>query len=327
MIATSLHYGMKDPMVDGPVIAETQKLWHDTPGLLSTILILGYLIGVFQNRAKIRAGELIWMAFAAALLWKMARFAPVFAIAAAPVFAITRVKMPDRALANPAIRVSLAAILVIGMARVAMVFPRTSVPIEQWLNRNGPDSPNYPCAAADFVAANVRNAATSAGRMSDGNQPAATTDAGLGSASGAGVKVIVDCRDTDARQRVGPGSGDAAGSASDIQIINEFSWGGYLEWRLGPRFKTLMDGRTQLFDAEFWHDTYLNGEDARRRKLATLSADAAVLPVKGSLFAPGLLSLGWRVAYQDAYAQVMLPPATPIGAKPATAKPAVADSR
>jgi hypothetical protein len=277
MIATAFHYGTKDPMVDGPVIAETQKLWHGTPGQISAILILGFLVGVFQNRSRVRAGELLWLAFAGVLLVKMARFAPVFAVSCAPVFAATRPKLSDRVLAKPSTAFALATILLLGLMRITLEFPAGNEPIGKWLNRNGPDAPNYPCAAADFVADHI-----------------------------------------------------AARGASG-RVINEFSWGGYLEWRLGPKFKTLLDGRTQLFAADFWHDTYLNGEDSRRKKLATLAADAAVLPAKGSLFEPGLTQLGWRVAFKDDYAEVMLPPAgnsTPT-ATPTTppAAPSVADSR
>jgi hypothetical protein len=48
------------------------------------------------------------------------------------------------------------------------------------------------------------------------------------------------------------------------RLINEFNWGGYLEWRLGPHFQTLLDGRTQLFNAQFWQSTLLAPDQATK---------------------------------------------------------------
>ena len=92
------------------------------------------------------------------------------------------------------------------------------------------------------------------------------------------------------------------------RLINEFTWGGYLEWRLGDRFQTLLDGRTQVFSGDFWRATYLNGSQPRRRFLANVEADAAILPASGSAFRSTLLSLGWKAVYRDDTAVVLLPP-------------------
>ena len=90
-------------------------------------------------------------------------------------------------------------------------------------------------------------------------------------------------------------------------LVNEFTWGGYLAWRLGDRWQVLLDGRTQVYPPAVWRATYLGGD--RRAFLATVRADAAVLPGAGhSLFHADLISLGWRVVYQDAWAEVLVPP-------------------
>ena len=109
----------------------------------------------------------------------------------------------------------MAIVLLVGIVRVGLSFPGASVPLDRWLNRHGPDTPGYPCAAATFVGASVR-----------------------------------------------PKSG---------RLLNEFNWGGYLGWRLGDRFQILMDGRTQLFSAEFWRATY----ERDRVNLSALNASAA----------------------------------------------------
>jgi hypothetical protein len=92
------------------------------------------------------------------------------------------------------------------------------------------------------------------------------------------------------------------------RLITEFSWGGYLEWRLGDRYQLFLDGRTQLFSPEFWRATYLSGQEERRRFLSHVRADAAILPTGSSLFRHSLVRLGWTSVYRDERAEVMLPP-------------------
>ena len=90
------------------------------------------------------------------------------------------------------------------------------------------------------------------------------------------------------------------------RIVNEFDWGGYLAWRLGDDYRVFVDGRTQVHPASFWQAAYLDA-DAPTRVLVGHDADVAVLPAKGSFFAETLRGDGWRVAYEDEVAQVLLP--------------------
>ena len=92
-------------------------------------------------------------------------------------------------------------------------------------------------------------------------------------------------------------------------VVNEFTWGGYLGWRLGDRWQVLLDGRTQVFPAELWQSTYLGTDADCRRYLSTVHADAAVLPAGRSRFRPALLAQGWTVAHHDDWADVLVPPA------------------
>jgi hypothetical protein len=91
------------------------------------------------------------------------------------------------------------------------------------------------------------------------------------------------------------------------RVICEFSWGGYLEWRL-PKFQMLMDGRTQVFPAEFWKETFFGTPDDHRRIVEQSNADAAVLPKQHSMFQQTLVELNWKKVFEDDYAQVWLPP-------------------
>ena len=45
------------------------------------------------------------------------------------------------------------------------------------------------------------------------------------------------------------------------RIINEYTWGGYLSWRLSPRFQVLLDGRTHVYPPEFWRTVYGSGDE------------------------------------------------------------------
>jgi hypothetical protein len=101
------------------------------------------------------------------------------------------------------------------------------------------------------------------------------------------------------------------------RLICEFTWGGYLEWRLNPHFQTLMDGRTQLFSPKFWTTTSLGPRQAREQYLAATQADVAILGAKHDLFGELLIDLGWKTVYKDDYAQVLVP----AGSKLEIAKP------
>lgn len=97
-------------------------------------------------------------------------------------------------------------------------------------------------------------------------------------------------------------------SPNSGRLINEFTWGGYLSWRLGPRYQTLLDGRTQLFDNSFWQATYMGTEEDQKIALTRAPADAAILPANNSKFAHVLRELGWNEAYADSTATVLIPP-------------------
>lgn len=93
------------------------------------------------------------------------------------------------------------------------------------------------------------------------------------------------------------------------KLINEFDWGGYLAWKL-PAYQVLLDGRTQLYSPAFWRDAYLNQPNDTTHLLASVEADAAILPAGKSRFRDSLQQLGWKSAYRDVRAEVLVPPAS-----------------
>ena len=253
MLATIRHYGLHDPMVASKVIAEMQPFWHGGMGKVSLTLVTLFGTCLFRARRRLRVGETLWVLVGGILLARMGRMAPAFAIIAAPLFAVASPELSDRALARRGLVRILAVLLALATARVSVAFAMDALPLEQWLNRNGPDAPGFPVKAADYVEAHVPRV----------------------------------------RGR----------------IINEFTWGGYLAWRLGPRFQVLLDGRTQVYSPAFWREAYLGDDATTLRFLSGIRADAAVLPVTGSRYRDALVSLGWTIAYGDDRAIVLVPKA------------------
>ncbi len=255
-VRSILFYQFSDPMVAGPVVAEYQAFYHGAAGLISLALVGGLATCVFLRRRELRAGEILWLLLAFVLLLRMGRFAPIFAMVAAPILTVALPRLSDRVLARPALCAIVGAIVALGGWRICVSFPRTNQPLDAFLNRNGPETPGYPCAAAAFV--------------------------------------------------------DRAIKPSSGRIINEYSWGGYLAWRLRGRYQVFVDGNTAIFPAELWRVGYLGTVDERSRTLAQSGADAAILPVGRSQFREPLERLGWTCRYRDERAMVMVPPAVPI---------------
>ncbi|HWE01773.1 MAG TPA: hypothetical protein VG326_05135 [Tepidisphaeraceae bacterium] len=252
VFASVLRYQFGDPMVASGYISEMRPFYDGVAGKISAALVVLFGAFVALGRHRLRVGEWLWLGVATMLLLRLGRFAPTFAIVAAPIFAAALPPLSGRILRKPAVCFLIASVLTIGVSRLWMQFPSRGARLATWLNRQGPDAPGYPCAAADYVAANVK-----------------------------------------------PISG---------RLINEFTWGGYLEWRLGDQYQVLLDGRTQLFSPAFWQATYLGADDRRAWYFSRLQVDAAVLPIDRSLFQRTLVQQGWRTVYRDDRAQVLLPP-------------------
>lgn len=241
-----------DPIVTGPVIAEYQPFYRGGLGIPASLIVAGLVLSACGNRRRLRAGDVIWLLVAFAMLLRMGRFAPIFAVSTAPLFAVTMLGLSERVLSRAPVWALAAVVLAAGTWRIATALPGPERPLEAWVNRHGPDAPGYPTDAAAYVEAHVR-----------------------------------------------PTTG---------RLINEYTWGGYLEWRFRDRYQALLDGRTQCYSSEFWRLTYLAGDETRREFLSRIRADVAILPARRSLFRDALTDLGWKAVYSDARAHVLLPP-------------------
>jgi len=245
-----------DVMVSTSIIGEMRPFYDGAFGKVSLLLVLLTVGSCIANRKSIRTGEWLWLAGMMIFLFRLGRFAPLFAIIAAPLAATYWPRLSDRPLRRGLVVGALGVFVLLAGVRIAINLPTASTPLDPWLNRNVPAANGYPTGAAEFVDAHV---------------PLKTG-----------------------------------------HLINEFNWGGYLAWRLGDRYQTFMDGRTQMHPPQFWRDAFLGDETSRRSLVEDTDADVAILPKKGSVFTQPLQQMGWTIAWQDDQSLVMIPPMTMV---------------
>lgn len=177
-IHSIVHYSTTDPMVRSGAIAEFRPFYLGTLGHVSLMLIALLIACVIyqlrsarylspspcpplvsagrgEGSSRIGMGEVLWLTISTILIFLMGRMSPVFAIIAAPVFAAVIPRLSDRILSRPPIVAGLTVALAIFAFSILRAFPSSDQPLAAWLNRNGPEAPNYPCQAADFVEAHV----------------------------------------------------------------------------------------------------------------------------------------------------------------------------
>jgi hypothetical protein len=262
LVRTIFFYSAQDKMVTGPVISEMQSFARGPMGWVAAIGVVAMLGCIAIRYRRLHAGQLICVVAAALLMFKLGRFAPLFALAACPAMAATLPTLKDRILGKIPVLILLAIVCASIIGRLLVSFPGRSIALSDWVNRHGPDTPGYPCAAADFV--------------------------------------------------------DRSVTHSTGHLINEFSWGGYLAWRLDGKYRVLLDGRTQVFPPSLWQGTYLGTDVERRHFLAGVQADAALLPAGNSRFRDSLIHLGWKSAFKDERAEVLVPPFAGLAATAAS---------
>jgi hypothetical protein len=237
-----------------------RPVWKSDLWFVTVPLLILFFWNTYRHREVLRAGEWLWLIVGTFFLLRLGRFAPVFAMIAAPVLAATLTRrIGDRVLAKPMIHVAVSVSLLTFTSYVVRDFPKRGgeQAFFEWLNTK-PRHFYYPTAACEWI-------------------------------------------DTNLTPRTG-------------RLINEFNWGGFLEWRLGAprnRYQTILDGRTQMFTPEFWRKTMLAPDDATRVEFfKTLDADVAVLPVEKSRFRNAVEQMGWVRVHRDdrGIADVYVPP-------------------
>src|SRR5439155_17546215 len=135
---TAWYYQSRDVMVASPIIAEMQPVYHGVLGAVTVVLLIVLVAIAIVNRQRLRAGEWIWLIVGAGLMLRLAKFAPMFALIAAPVLAGTLPAMSDRVLRKPLVAAAIAAVLAVALVRIALGFPSRTTPMDTWINRRGP---------------------------------------------------------------------------------------------------------------------------------------------------------------------------------------------
>ena len=315
MIRAAVDYNAHDVMVASGLIAEMRPFYAGPVGKVTLALVVGLLGLAIARRRRLTPFDVLLLAGGTLALLRWGRFAPVFAIFCLPVIAracAPRRGRVDHPLTHPLMPQQ-------SESRLSTLFwtplQSQSMPLSRKQNTHPSQSPERvtPTQVPDdrprvrphpLASVKVRYAM-------------AVLVCVMAFAVVRGFPRGSEAFDTWLN-RHGPGTpGYPTGAASFVdssvapvhgRLICEFTWGGYLEWRLGERYRVLLDGRTQLFTGDFWRDACLSDEPARRALLARQLADAAVLPVGRSTFRSALLADGWHLAYEDDRAQVLIPP-------------------
>ncbi len=147
-LAAVFNYQLNDPMVAGGVIAEMQPFWRGTFGLVSLLMVIAFFVVVIAKRKRFELTDFFLLAISTVALIEKGRFAPLFAIVAAPMLARALPNLSDRALQKPVLPRALAAIVLCGFIRLAAGFPYAGTSMDTWVNRHTPEGPGYPCGAA-----------------------------------------------------------------------------------------------------------------------------------------------------------------------------------
>jgi hypothetical protein len=84
-------------------------------------------------------------------------------------------------------------------------------------------------------------------------------------------------------------------------VFNEFTWGGYMLFRLWPEQKVFIDGQTDFYGAALVRDylTMLNARDGWEGLLEKYQIDWALLPGEVPLARSLKTNPQWRILYED----------------------------
>jgi hypothetical protein len=152
-VAALFRYGTGDPMVTAGLVDEFKPFYSGPMGKVSLAIVVGTLGLMLARREKLRVGDWMTALFATALLLKMGRMAPVWAMLVAPLLACCLGgNLSDGVVGRPAIRVVLTIVLIVGAFRLINGLPPTGDTLATALARR---PSGYPVAAAEFVAGNI----------------------------------------------------------------------------------------------------------------------------------------------------------------------------
>lgn len=92
------------------------------------------------------------------------------------------------------------------------------------------------------------------------------------------------------------------------RLFNPYDWGGYLIWKLYPRDRVYIDGRTDLYGDAFVREYFrlMSGQDAARPRFAEMGIRTVIVNSGAPLAALLRSEPGWTQLYRDAIASVFV---------------------
>lgn len=88
-------------------------------------------------------------------------------------------------------------------------------------------------------------------------------------------------------------------------MFNDYGWGGYLTWRLFPRYRVFIDGRIAIFPADVREDfVAVNNVEPGWQEALDRRGINLILVRTGTALSAVLREAGWAVAYQDPQAVI-----------------------
>lgn len=100
-----------------------------------------------------------------------------------------------------------------------------------------------------------------------------------------------------------------AASGVEGNLVNQFNWGEYIMWHLGPKVKVMMDGRREWIYSDEVYQRYLsfqNGSGDWDRLLREYPADVALLQEGSTAFNLFRLKSEWQQVYHDGVASIFV---------------------
>src|SRR5208282_910170 len=94
-------------------------------------------------------------------------------------------------------------------------------------------------------------------------------------------------------------------------MFNEYGWGGYLIWQLGPEHKVFIDGRADVYEYSGVLPDYMVIAGAQADALRTLARRdvSSCLVNRAGALAALLAANGWQEVYSDELAGIFVNPA------------------
>lgn len=151
VIEQVLNYNGGDVMVASGFIREMQPFYAVDLGWLMLGVFLVSMFFVIRNRREVGLANLFWFVASSVLLWRLGRFAPVWAISAVPVVLISLPAWNGVVIRRPIVSRIALAVLLIGVIRLGMALPRVDSDLNQWMIERPDEQGGYPVRATAFV--------------------------------------------------------------------------------------------------------------------------------------------------------------------------------